>query len=565
MKVKMKKTNKEINLTKNNFVGAGGEGKIFVKGETAYKIYIDRKKVIHPSKIDELSLITDKNVIKPKDIILNQSNNIIGYSMKYIKNTYTLCQLFPRIFRDREGFNNDMALKLVLRLRKMIENIHKADILVVDMNEMNFLVDKKFKNIYAIDVDSYQTYSFPATAIMESIRDRHSSSFSQLTDWFSFGIISFQIFTSIHPFKGRHPSIRYPQDKGREITERMLQNIPVFHKDIRYPGNVLPFDIIPQTYQDWFKAVFYDGKRMAPPSDAVEVIIIPTVIKSVASDKDFDITEVFVYPANLIEYLSVDGIRIATLKNDDIYLNAAKIQGLIGQEIAITAQNDVICGDIYDHQLKLQSINHCKDIPCTIAAEETMSYNGRLFIKNADAFSEIQFVKMGDNIQAVPQIVANVMENATQVFPGTVLQNMLGRFMVSVFPSKGLHYQINVEELDGYKIIDAKYDNKVLFVIGVKNGKYDKFIFKFDDNFSQYSLRKEQNINYCGINFVVIDNGVVVHINEAEDLELFSNKKDATTVRVIDSDTIDGNMRLFKDGVNVLFSKGKKLYKMKMR
>ncbi len=565
MDVRVKGSSKFTRLNKSNFIAAGGEGQVYAKNRTVYKIYIDKKKAIPFSKIQELSLITDNNIIKPEKLLLDKNDIPVGYTMKKVSNTYVLCQLFPKVFRDRENLDNDTVLKLVLRLREMIENVHNADILVVDMNEMNYLVDKSFKNIYGIDVDSYQTRSFPATAIMDSIKDRHTTKFNELTDWFSFGVISFQMFVGIHPFKGRHPSIKYPQDKGREMTERMLQNIPVFHKDVRYPGNVLPFDIIPQAYRDWFKAVFHSGKRMAPPTDAMEVIFVPTIIKSVASDKDFDITEIFIYPANLIEYLSVDGIRITTLKNDDIYLNDAENHGLIGKDIAITSQNNVICGDIYNHQLKLQNVSNRKDIPCTIAAEETMSYNGRLFVKNLGTFSEINFLEIGDNIQAVPHIVANVMENATQVFPGTVIQNMLGRFMVSIFPSKGLHYQINVEEFDGYKIIDAKYDNKVLFVIGVKNGKYDKFIFKFNHNFSQYSLRKEQNINYCGINFIVLDNGVVVHINEAEDLELFSNKKDATTIRVIDSDTIDGNMRLFKDGVNVLFSKGKKLYRMKMR
>ena len=90
-------------------------------------------------------------------------------------------------------------------------------------------------------------------------------------------------------------------------------------------------------------------------------------------------------------------------------------------------------------------------------------------------------------------------------------------------------------------------------------------MLKFNTNFSSYSVRKVDDISYVGINFIVLDNGLTIHINENEELEIFSNKKDSGTVKVIDNSLIDGNMKLFSDGVKVMFSKGKKLYKLKMK
>ena len=566
MDIRIKGSSKTIRLNKNNFLSSGGEGQIFLKNNTIFKIYIDQKKAIPYSKIKELSLIQNKNVISPQKLLLNKKDQPIGYTMKYISNTYVLCQLFPRGFRDRENLSNDIVLKLVLKLKDIIEDIHKKNILIVDLNEMNFLVDKKFKEIYGIDVNSYQTQSFPATALMESVRDRHSSSFTKLTDWFSFGILSFQMFIGLHPYKGRYEKIRYPKDKGRELDERMLQNIPIFHKDVRYPKNVLPFDIIPQSYKNWFKAIFYDGKRVMPPSEVVEIIIVPTIIKEVLGNKDFDITKIFEYPLKIVEYLSFDSNKIAVLSNNDIYINNKKQINTDYKNISITPNNKIIGATILNNFLKLFNIIENKEITCNIAAEEVMSYNSNLFIKNKDTFSEIEFIEIGNNIQVVPKIVANVMENSTQIYDGTIIQNMLGRFIISIFPYTKSHYQLNIKELDNYRIIDAKYSNKVLIIIGVKKGIYDKFIFKIDDNFSTYSLRKETNIsNYCGINFIVLDNGIVVHINENEELELFNNKKESTSVKIIDSNIISGDMKLFQDGVKVLFSKNKKLYRMRMK
>ena len=41
--------------------------------------------------------------------------------------------------------------------------------------------------------------------------------------------------------------------------------------------------------------------------------------------------------------------------------------------------------------------------------------------------------------------------------------------------------------------------------------------------------------------------------------------KESNTLKVIDNSLIDGNMKLFNDGVKVIFAKGKKLYSLKMK
>jgi hypothetical protein len=194
-----------------------------------------------------------------------------------------------------------------------------------------------------------------------------------------------------------------------------------------------------------------------------------------------------------------------------------------------------------------------------------MSYKDRIYIKNKDMISELNFFEIGKEVHAVPKHVGNVMESSTKFYDGVIIQNVLGAFMASMFPTAGVHYQIQCPEFKGYQIIDAKYRDNVLMVVASKKGKYDKFILRFDSNFSSYSVRKVDDISYVGINFTVLENGIVIHINENEEVEIFSNKKDSNTVKVIDSNAISGDMKLFNDGVQVIFSKGKKLYKLKMK
>jgi len=562
MQVTIKGNRNKINLNRNHFISQGGEGKIYARKGTVFKIYTNPKAIIPYSKIKELSVIENHNVIKPEKIVLNNRQKPIGYTMKHISNTYALCQIFPKAFRDRTGIDTTDILKLVQKMQSTILDIHKKNILIVDLNEMNFLIDKKFKNVFFIDVDSYQTKSFPATAIMESIRDRHNKKFSELTDWFSFGIVSFQMFCSIHPYKGKHPTV-----KG--LDDRMMQNIPVFHKDVRFPKVCPPFDIIPQAYKDWYKAIFFDGKRLDPPIDPVEVVIVPVITQTISSNESFEIKELYEYDSDIIKFISIDGTRVITTKKE-MYINGYKHVPTYPKNIHVAIApltNKVISANIeYDDILMLVYCNNYTAVRTSvITADDIMSYDGRIYIKNQDMISEIIFTEIGDRILATPSHIANIMEKATKLFDGVAIQNVLGSFMISIFPSTGVHYQTQCPELQGYQIIDAKYKDKILIVIGSKKGKYDKFILNFDDKFSSYSVRKVEDISYHGINFAVLENGIVVHINENEEIEIFSNIKEKNTIKVINDKLIDGNMKLFNDGVQVVFSKGKKLYRLKMK
>lgn len=563
MEVTIKGTKKKIRLSKSNFVAAGGEGQIYKKTPKAYKIYTNPKSMLSYAKIQELSVIKNSNVIKPEEILLNLAQKPVGYSMTHVKDTYALCQIFPKVFRDSTGFDVKASLHIIQRMQKTISDLHKLDILIVDMNEMNFLIDKMFKEVYFIDVDSYQTKSFPATAIMESIRDwvaeKNGQPFSQLTDWFSFGILSFQIWVGMHPFKGKHPTV-----KG--IKARMLAQLPLFHKEVKFPKVCLPFNIIPQAYRDWYKGMFAYGNRAAPPTDGVQTLVIPVIVQTVAGNESFDVVEIFEYNSDIVKYISIDGTRV-TITTDDLYIANSVVPQTCNKNIhvGITSMNKVISAVIEDGDVLLFNSSD-RNIPqYAIQAEEMMSYKGRIYIKNGDTFSEIDFVEMGKTLHAVPHPVANVMENATKLFDGVVIQNVLGSFVASIFPESKSHYQVQCPEFKGYQIVEAKFDTNVLIVIGSKEGKYDKFVMKFDDKFSSYSLRKVEDISYCGINFAVLDNGIVVHINEDEEIEIFSSKKDSNKVKVIDNNAIDGDMKLFSDGAKVVFAKGKKLYQLKMK
>src|ERR1051326_3145868 len=307
----------EIRLGKTEFKAQGGEGSVYVKGPNAYKIYSDPSPCITQAKIDELSAVIQPNIIRPLELIIDSRNRPVGYSMRSAGKAYSLCQLFPKAFRQRNNITPDLMLRLVRQLQTGVSHIHSRGILIVDLNEMNFLVASDFGELFFIDVDSYQTPSFPATVLMESVRDRHAKTFSSDSDWFSFAVVSFQMFVGIHPFKGTYPAFQHLPDNATKLDARMRANVSVLHTGVSVPSACLPFSVIPPNYLDWYRAVFEQGRRLAPPQavQAVVSVVGPPLTQATASRR-FEIIEVREFDSEIIWH---DGIITAT--EQSVYLD----------------------------------------------------------------------------------------------------------------------------------------------------------------------------------------------------------------------------------------------------
>jgi serine/threonine protein kinase len=552
----------EIELKQQDFIASGGEASVYKKGNKAYKIYTDIHKMIPVGKIQELSCLTHPNIIKPEDVLLDTKNNHIGYNMKLVPKSYVLCQMFPKAFRQRENVSHQQAFEIVKKLQDIVKHCHDNKIIICDLNEMNVLLDDSFNEVYLIDVDSVKTPSYPATALMDSIRDRHAAPkiFNEGTDWFSFAIISFLTFIGIHPYKGKHPSIK-------DMDERMLKNISVLNKEVSIPPVCYDFSVIPSNYLKWYNAVLEQGKRVSPPFGNEIVQLVMTNIKTIVGNNNFDIQLIKDYLMDVYDYKNFPGVELVVSKKS-IFINNKEFSHNDYKVISITPKkNHIILSKRENGKLKLFDLTGQLEIPCNIDADALMSYGGDLYIKTLGNIVMIKFIETGIHINVSMTIVCQTMEHATTFFDGVIFQNILSTYYATIIPKVGFTYQIKIKELGNYsKILDAKYDNNVLFVVAIdKKGKTDILILRFNEDYSEYDLRKQENITFTGLNFVVLEQGICININALEQLEVFTNKFNSTTIKVIDDKIINNDMRLFKNGTKVLFGNSSKIYSMKMK
>ena len=562
MKVKVQ-GGSTVNLTQREFLAEGGEGRVYVLNGVAYKVYLDPSKMIPEGKIRELAAIRDPRVILPEKLIYDENGKTVGFTSRFAPSGGVLCQVFTKAFRDREGITPADIGELVLKLRSLVENVHAAKVLLVDLNEMNLLLGPKFKDLIAIDTASYQTPSFHATALMESVRDRHAkpNHFTELTDWFAFGVVSFCMFTGIHPYKGTHPKV-----KG--LDERMVANLSVLNKDVKIPPVCYPVTNIPPVYLDWYRAVFEQGKRLPPPTGfqggVVVVVMQPTM--STASTA-LNIAEIHAFDGDIVGVWERFGHTVV-VTTKAVYNNNQRVgdsvKGTVG--VGFTKSGRPVVASLQGVHPSLWDATGRAPVNLGLMGDTMMSYDGRLYLKNGDKIVHVTLTEMGANSQVVAasEVAVNVLPQATKFFDGVVIQNLLGSTFVSVFPAPGASIQFRVPELDKAKIVEAKYDGGVLMVLAARGGTYDRYVFRVTDT-AEYDVRVIKDVTPSGLNFVTLDSGVCVSLTEDAKLELFSSRKDSTTSRVVDDKALHGGMRLYKQGGKVVFATGNKLYSLSLK
>ncbi len=560
-----------IVVSKDDFVTEGGEGKIFITGSTVLKVFSDLSKVTPQAKLKELSILDHPCIIRPKDVLLDERNKYVGFTMDVIPNNVPLCKLFATSFRTRNGVTPESINKLVEKMQEVIVFIHDRKCLIVDGNEMNYLADDKtFTVPYFIDVNSYQTPSFPATVIMPSIRDWKSKIFNTLTDWFSFAIVSFQLFVGIHPFKGSHPDFNQP-DLIERIKARVLANISVLNPRVSIPPSTRDFSYIPAELMSWYIKIFENGERIPPPQVSGLLNVKPAQVTIVQSTNNFIIQLVKEYPNEIVRNKFWNGIGCVNTTKE-LYINKVNypLKTTRGVDTIFSPKMMIpILSKIEDDSLKIYIVPTDEVIETGIEATDKLVVENTLYARNKGNILEIIINEIGKKI--VPSVKAtwNIMPKSSIIFNGVIYQNVLGKsFLVIPKPEEGKNsscFTIATPELDGYRILDAKHEHRVCMVTGVKGANYDKFVFRFSEDFTSYDCRTIPSHSSASINFTVLDNGVCVSINDDSNLEVFANNLKTNKITEIKDPDINSNMILSHDGVKVMFFQANKLYSLSMK
>lgn len=593
-----------VRLDQSDFVGQGGEGKVFARGRTAYKVYSDPTRMIPVAKIKELAVLTHSDIVRPDEVLLDANNRPVGYTMRRVQDAHALCRLFTRAFRDRKGVTPGQVLALVRAFQETVQHVHDQGVLVVDMNEMNFLVDRDLQRVLFIDVDSYKTPGFPPTAIMDSIRDRHRSDYSGETDWFSFAILTFQMFVGVHPYRGKHPTLL-------DLDARMMANVSVLNSAVSAPVSSYPLDSIPSAYRDWYEALFEQGLRMPPPTGARCVATVTPHVLQLPATARIKVREILriqsgravpgagtgvaapAIPAvrtppsaaiggasgslgqqtplailqviDSVTLLSSDGVIVrGGLKLGWNTLNLRASSSASERVLLVTPRLKRLVLAVRDGgDLRLWDVAQGLELPHAMRADALLFCGDRLYTRQGTGLYEMRWLELPTTLTPMLHHAANVLPNATHLFDGAAFQDLLGACHVSVFPRSGVCHTIRIPELDNCRVLDARFDQNVLIACSECKGQYSTSILRFGDGHRDYDLRTVADSAASEINFVTLDNGICLFMNPSQELEIFSNRVGSASMKVLNEPALQG-ARLFKDGTQALFARADTLFEMSM-
>lgn len=563
----------KLQVTEQNHVWTGGEGSVFrVRDDLVVKIYREEAKKQRNAlseKVPLLKVIRSQEIIAPGGIVTNPKG---GRPLGFWANFVDGIPLPPFFTKDRDavGFGNEDVNTLVEKMRTaVVLRAHQGGAIIGDPNELNWLLQWESQSrrlmVFAIDVDSWGIGRWTVSAVSPGVQDYHSNGFTSATDWFSVGIVTFQLYTGIHPYKGTLDGYA-----RKDLVKRMQDNKSVFTSGVRLNAAVRdPYKTIPPVLLDWYIATFQNGERTEMPSPfatGVAITVAGRVLRVVTSGQGSLVFEK-IYESSSARATRVFPCGIALLS--DGYLADLFTKQYIGGKHSLSCEVVSVEEGWLVGEMKGKDVSFCfisrqqpqKEIPVflQVAGQRIVRYENRLFVVMSQKLAEVSFflvakgsiVSIGDSW--------DVLVNSTCWFDGVGIMDAIGAmFVVAPFGAKSCGV-VRVRELDGLRPVAARSGNGFISIIATdKNGDYRKIELTMKPDYGGYeywsSVTDAQNLN---IALVPKGTGCVqVAIVEDGRMDVYvpANKQQrAVTDRMVTTDMILGvwndKVLYIKDGV----------------
>ncbi len=145
----------------------GGEGVVYLTNDPSYvaKIYKPNRITLfrfHKIKLLALSGIDIKEAAFPKYILFNKKNEFVGYLMRKVSGIDLKTSVFipPLLKKKFPSWKRKELVQLAISILEIVKKFHSYNIILGDINPGNILI-KSEKEVYFIDVDSFQIESYP--------------------------------------------------------------------------------------------------------------------------------------------------------------------------------------------------------------------------------------------------------------------------------------------------------------------------------------------------------------------------------------------------------------------
>lgn len=285
-----------IRLKPAQAIGKGGEADVYdIGGGRALKVFkgpghpdlaLDpvaqeaarQRLAEHQAKLPAFPSGLPDRVVAPQEVARDGAGAVVGYTMPLLRGAEVLFRYGERGSRGT-GIDNAAVLRLFRDLRRSVEAVHRAGVVIGDFNDLNVLV--RGDAAHLIDADSFQFGPFLSRMFTERFVDPRlcdpTATHPLLvrphdpdSDWYAFAAMFFLSLLFVEPYGG----VYRPKDPRRRVLPgaRPLQGISVFHPEVKVPRAAERWDVLPDDLLQHFHGVFERGRRGAFPRALLDAL-----------------------------------------------------------------------------------------------------------------------------------------------------------------------------------------------------------------------------------------------------------------------------------------------------
>ncbi len=270
-----------LTLNPKSALGSGGEGSVFSTGNRlAAKIYRKPSQAVQQKltamlarNSEKLLLHQDGSIAWPVDLLLDESNQIVGFLMPQAVDARPIVDYYnPKARLSFSPLFSYRSLHRTARnLAAAVENLHRQGYVIGDLNESNILVTQ-MAQVTLVDADSIQVIDGEtvyrcrvgkAEFMAPELQGKNLSEVTRTAeqDNFALAILIFQtLMEGSHPFAGVYTGEGEPPTLAARIA---VSHFPYGNQSVPYHPSplALPFTILHPKLQEYFQCCFVDSQE----------------------------------------------------------------------------------------------------------------------------------------------------------------------------------------------------------------------------------------------------------------------------------------------------------------
>jgi hypothetical protein len=186
--------------------------------------------------------------------------------MRLVAPARPLYELSHRAGREAGG-GAAAAVRALLDMHATLGEIHRAGLVVGDLNDLNVLVGPGGGEAHWIDVDSWSLGPWPCLSFTDRFWDPRLAAGSapdRASDWYAYAVMLLQSLLFVGPWGGVHPQV--------PAAARAPRRLSVLAPGVRWPKPAAPREALPDELLHQLQRVFAEDLRAPLPRALLDAL-----------------------------------------------------------------------------------------------------------------------------------------------------------------------------------------------------------------------------------------------------------------------------------------------------